>query len=163
MNSIPQIIQQTTKAIICDLDNCLWDATMLDKYLPTDTSSREQWRLFELHYNEVITNQWCVNLVNAYRNMGYCILLVTSREDVDNCKGATLNSIYKALSGDLNNVSLFMRRQSDYRPSWEVKEEIYLNEIKDKFDVELAIDDDAKNCATFRKLGIPTMRVIIDN
>ena len=50
--------QKINKAIIMDLDDVFWDSTMLDKYLPTDKTSREQWDLFEQHYRKVIPKQW---------------------------------------------------------------------------------------------------------
>ena len=153
--------QMSIKAIIMDLDNCLWDSTMLDQYLPADHTSREQWRTFEVHYPEVIPHQWGISLVNAYRAMGYCILFVTSREDVDNCKGTTISSIHKALDGNLNNIWLFMRRAHERGESQVVKQRIYNDEIKGNFDVELAIDDDAKNCEMFTRLGIPTLQKIL--
>jgi predicted secreted acid phosphatase len=150
-----------TKAIILDLDNVLFDSRILDLYMPTDKNSREQWTEFEQHYVKVTNNQWAVDLVNVYRRDGYTILFVTSREDINNCRGVTLNSIYSALSGDLNFVWLFMRHTGDFSPSPDVKKDIYLNEIKDNFDVHLAIDDDRSNCEMYKELGLNVMQVLV--
>jgi len=149
-------------AIILDLDNVLWDSTMLDQYLPKNKKpTREEWREFETHYPEVIPNQWAVDLVNVHRNAGHLILFVTSREDADNCKGTTINSLNKALNDDLNGVYLFMRDYGNREDSDVVKEQIYLKEIKDNYNVKFAIDDDPKNCEMFNRHGIPTLQKIL--
>lgn len=148
-------------AIILDLDNVLWDSTMLDQYLPKGKPTREQWREFEKHYPEVIPSQWAIDLVNFYRSNGHIILFVTSREDADNCKGTTIASLDKALNGNLENVFLFMRELGDRDDSDIVKERIYLTKIKDNFDVRLAVDDDPKNCIMFAKYDIPTLQKIL--
>ena len=148
-------------AVIFDIDNCLVDSTVLNQYLPNDVYSREAWRLVEVHYPEVIPNQWAVDLVNMYRNSGYTIIFVTGREEADNCRDVTINTISKALNGDLNNIYLFMRGFQDYRLSAEVKKDIYLKEIKGAFDIRLAVDDEPLNCIMFNSLNIPTLQVII--
>lgn len=149
------------EAVIFDLDDVLFDSTALKQYIPIDKTCREQWRLFETHYNEVIPNEWAAELVNFYRSIGRTILFVTSREDIDNCKGTTIQSISKALNDDLSNVWLFMRKANDYRESHEVKREIYENEIKDNWDVKIAVDDDPMNCQMFHSLGIHTLQKIV--
>jgi len=50
-------------AIILDLDNVLWDATMLHQYLPKGCPTRDEWREFEKHYPEVIPSQWAIDLL----------------------------------------------------------------------------------------------------
>jgi len=148
-------------AIILDLDNVLWDATMLHQYLPKGCPTRDEWREFEKHYPEVIPSQWAIDLVNLYRSNGHIILFVTSREDADNCKGVTIVSLDKALNNNLENVFLFMREFGDRDDSDIAKERIYLTKIRDYFDVKLAIDDDPKNCIMFAKYNIPTLMKII--
>ncbi len=47
-----------------------------------------------------------------------------------------------------------MRPSKDYRPDTEIKEEIYNNEIKDKYNVLFCVDDRACVVKQWRKMGI---------
>ena len=55
------------------------------------------------------------------------------------------------------NYTIFYRPENDYRKAAEVKKEIYLNNIKGKYDILFAIDDDIQNIRMFEKLGIHTL------
>jgi predicted secreted acid phosphatase len=149
-------------AVIFDLDNVVWDATMLNQYLPADKKSRAGWSEFEKHYKEVTPNAWAVELVNFYRSLGRTLLFITSREDINNCKSDTIDSLSTALSNDLSGAYLYMRQPEDYRPSAEVKKEIYLKEIQGIFKVMLAVDDDRSNCEMWHSFGIDTLHKLVD-
>ena len=149
------------RAIIVDIDNVLVDARALEIYTPADPHSRGGWDIFHQHLHEVTINDFIVNLVNLYRNAGYSILFVTSREDIRNCRQITFDTISRALIGDLVNVWLFMRNAEDYRCCDIVKGEIYDNIIKESFDVELVLDDSPSNCKMFQEKGLHTFQVAI--
>lgn len=55
-------------------------------------------------------------------------------------------------------TKLFMRKEGDSRPDEVVKKEIYENEIKDKYNVTLVIDDRLKVCRMWYALGLPLLR-----
>lgn len=50
-----------------------------------------------------------------------------------------------------------MRVSNDFRPDYIVKEELYLNEIKDKYDVLLVLDDKIEIRDMFEKHGVKTL------
>jgi len=95
-------------------------------------------------------------IVRAYANMGYTILIVSGREGTEECRSKTLSWL------DKHNVpyyDLMMRKQGDFRRDSIVKEEIYNNYIKDKFDVEFVLDDRKSVCEKWRELGLKCLQV----
>lgn len=60
---------------------------------------------------------------------------------------------------DEDPVSLFMRKDRDFRPDVEVKTEIYNDHIRDVYDVRLALDDKPELIDLWRSLGIPAWQV----
>jgi predicted kinase len=99
-------------------------------------------------------------IVNAYAKMGYTILIVSGREGTAECLSKTHAWLKK------HNVpfyDLMMRRENDYRRDSIVKEEIYNNYIKDKFDVEFVLDDRKSVCEKWRELGLKCLQVAEGN
>lgn len=152
-----------TLVIICDLDNCFFDSRALEKYVPKDKMSREGWDEFARHYDECIPNKRILDLVVPTEEI-MPIYFLTAREDLSYIpvRETTIRTIYEASGGkiDLNDKNchhkLIMRRQFDYRPSAEVKEDMLVSIVKEGFIPILAIDDDPANCEMFRKYEIPT-------
>lgn len=56
-------------------------------------------------------------------------------------------------------ISLFMRKDKDFRSDVEVKTEIYNDHIRDVYDVRLALDDKPELITLWRGLGIPAWQV----
>ena len=79
------------KAIIIDLDDCLFDSSPMKEYYPTDENSRKQWDKFGEHYTECLINKWCKEIVEHFSD--YYILFVTSREARNNAIKDTLESL----------------------------------------------------------------------
>ena len=150
------------KAVIWDLDDTFWSSEECNKYLPADMLSREGWDNFNKYIHLVKPYPWAVNMVNLYRNAGYAVVFLTSREDIGNCRWITLSSIFDALDGNIDNITLHMRDAEDYRTSAEVKEEKYLKEIKPYYNIEFAIDDSDSNCMIYKKYNIPVLKKIIE-
>lgn len=156
------------KAIIVDLDDCLFDSRPLNKYFPKDEKSREEWDLFQSKVCECRLNEHILNLVKSM--IGFentTVLFVTSREARKDVVKETTKAILEILPDRIfradsrwsePSYQLFMRAEEDYRPSEEVKKDLYNSCIKDRYNVLFAIDDCPKNIEMFKSLGINTLR-----
>ena len=56
------------------------------------------------------------------------------------------------------NFDLYMRGRWDERPDYVIKQE-FLNQIQEKYNVVLAVDDNESNCNMYRQNNINTIRV----
>ena len=99
-------------------------------------------------------------IVRAYANMGYTILIVSGREGTEECRSKTLSWLDKH---KVPYYDLMMRKEGDFRRDSIVKEEIYNNYIKDKFDVEFVLDDRKSVCEKWRELGLKCLQVAEGN
>jgi predicted kinase len=139
------IIQNTSlpKAAIFDNDGTIslvhpnrnpYDASTCDKDLP------------HLHVIEAM---------NLYYNAGYKIIFVSGREEKD--KEPT-EKFYKTYFPNVK-YELFMRKTGDKRKDVIVKEEIFNQYIKDKYNVCAWFDDRLQVCEWIFKSGLPLFRV----
>lgn len=97
-----------------------------------------------------------INMVKMYKQNNYTVLIVSAREGTDECREATVKWL------DKHNVPFdhfFMRREGDYRRDSFVKEEIYNEYIKGKFNVEIVLDDRSAVVGTWRNLGLRCAQV----
>ena len=99
-------------------------------------------------------------IVNAYAKMGYTILIVSGREGTEECRSKTLSWLDKH---KVPYYDLMMRKQGDFRRDSIVKEEIYNNYIKDKFDVEFVLDDRQAVVDKWREMGLKCLQVAEGN
>lgn len=99
-------------------------------------------------------------IVRAYAKMGYTVLIVSGREGTAECLSKTHAWLKKH---DIPFYDLMMRKEGDYRRDSIVKEEIYNNYIKDKFDVEFVLDDRKSVCEKWRELGLKCLQVAEGN
>jgi hypothetical protein len=149
-------------AVIFDLDGVLFDSKVLRNYLPKDETSREEWDLFATHYHKVSINSWCIELIKSLILNDIKILFVTSREDVLEARLQTVNKLVEAIGTEnVLNSSLFMRSFNDYRPSDEVKKDIFIKYIKDNYNILFAIDDEIQNSLMWKELEITSLHNII--
>ncbi len=140
-------------AIIVDLDNTLFDSRCMDKYLPKDLNSREEWDEFHKHYHECVVNSDMYHLISLLA-IDHVLLFVTSRENkpvvAEHILPVILNLFPYA------QKALYLRETNDYRLSDIVKEEIYKNYIQPKFNVICAFDDDESVIKMWQRNGIIT-------
>ena len=96
-----------------------------------------------------------VELALALREVGWKIIVITGREE----KFRGISESW--LSVHLGSFeSLFMRSDGDYRPDDIVKCEIYLNKIKDVYDVQFVVDDRNRVVKMWREiLGLTCLQV----
>jgi len=97
-----------------------------------------------------------INIVKAFKALNYTIIFITGREDRDNCAAETCKWFEK------NNIPydiLHMRGKGDYRKDYIVKEEIYRDQIENKFDVEFVLDDRNGPVNMWRDIGLLCLQV----
>lgn len=143
------------RAIIVDLDDCLFDSRHLGKYLPTRADDREGWDLFQSKYEECKANPHILTLVDGMWLDNVFLLFVTGREGTPKLREMTEEHIDKYFPPF--SYKLFFREENDYRRAHIVKREIYYKHIKGKYDILFAIDDDIENIKMFYKEGINTL------
>ena len=141
-------------AIIIDLDDCLFDSRHLGKYLPEKQDDREGWDLFQEKMSECKINKHIMAVVDALWILEDCeLIFVTGREGNEKLKELTINQLDEYYP----NYQIFFRAENDYRQASKIKQEIYEREIKGKYNVLFAIDDDIENIKMFYKEGINTL------
>ena len=62
-------------------------------------------------------------------------------------------------SSDIPYQYLYMRRNGDFRKDVLIKEEIYNEHIKGKYNITMVIDDRLQTCRMWYRLGLPLFRV----
>lgn len=134
----PKLCQNSElpKAIICDLDGTLADIVHRNPY---DASTCEKDTL----------NLAVGNLLKLYHKQNYKILLVSGRKD--EYREPTLRWL------DNHQITfdhLLMRKHADTRKDSIIKEEIYNENIKDKYFVEFILDDRPQVIRMWRSLGL---------
>lgn len=152
------------KYVILDIDDTLVYNSNFNKYIPKD-NTREAWDLYLEkinYYNQVEYNYDMINILKMLAK-DYIILFVTSRENTPD--GKVLDNTYRTLY-DIVNLKdikhmLFIREYNDFRPSWEVKEDLFTKYNLEPKDVVLAIDDNTGNINMFKKYGITTLQITI--
>lgn len=142
------------KAIIVDLDDCLFDSRHLEQYIPKVKGDRAGWDLVQEKMAESVINKHILIILDGLWLLeNIDLVFVTGREGTAKLKELTENQL------DLYfpHYTIFYRPENDYRKAAEVKKEIYLNHIKGKWNILFAIDDDEENIKMFQKLGINTL------
>lgn len=142
-------MNQYRKALIVDIDGTISDASNRKHYVENKPKN------FKAFYSELINdnpNTWCVDLVRKLSDDdGYEIIYVTGRPD--NYRTLT-EEWFRRWGIYFDEDLLFMRKEGDFREDYVVKEEIYNNFIKDKFDILVAIDDRKQVVDMWRRNGI---------
>lgn len=130
------------KAVICDLDGTL---ALLQDRNPFDGKRCE--------YDQL--NVPVANFIKNYKSLGFDILLVSGREE--RYKQQTLYFLERY---DITYDELILRKTKDYRKDAEVKLEIFNEQIKDKYYIEIVLDDRNQVVDLWRKqLQLPCFQV----
>ena len=134
------------KAIISDLDGTL---AIVGARSPYDAS----------HCDELDSvNQPVLDTINLFYNSNHKIIFCSGREQKD--EPQTRRFIEKYFKG---NYDLFMRQTGDKRPDDIVKEEIFNNNIKDKYFILFLLDDRNKVVDKYRSMGLTVFQVAPGN
>lgn len=139
-----------SKAIIVDLDGCLFDSAHRMHFI-TGAKGIKSYSAWIHETDRDIPNQWCQDLIMGFRLQGYKIIYVTGRNE--DCRETTRSSLLRHVPGS-QHEELLMRGAKDNRPDNIVKQEIYFQEIIQKYQVVLAVDDRPGVAKMWRHLGI---------
>ena len=134
-----------TQTIICDLDGTLCN---IEHRRHLVEGEKKNWKLFFDEMHKDTANAWCVLLLAAMRSRPATeIVFVTGRPDSH--KGMTEEWLSR--HGFAGN-DLFMRKTGDYRPDWQIKEEILNKHLKDRL-ILFVIDDRKQVVDMWRRNG----------
>jgi predicted kinase len=92
------------------------------------------------------------NLVSSLYKTGHKILFLTARNEAG--RDLAHSHIKQCIPSIGDDYELYMRDDSDDRPSGDLKSDIYCTNIRPHYDVVLFIDDLEENIVAFRELGI---------
>ena len=134
--------QSLPKAIICDLDGTL---ALMNGRNPFDAA----------RCSEDLPNMPVVDMVKTYSELEYKIILLSGRSA--EFKAQTLEWLEKY---DIKFDKLVMRAVGDSRKDSIVKEEFYVNHVKDRYQVAFVLDDRDQVVELWReKLRLPCFQV----
>lgn len=162
------------KAIVCDIDGVLLNSShIMQEAEDLELYGDLKWDYFYNHCNDVevieetkkfldtIDSGYYVtkeNIIDGFDSYTHCdrqkyvIIISTARNE--KCKTATEDKLFDEHIG---YDKMYMRKDGDLRPSYEVKRE-HLLKIMEEFDVIAFIDDDLQNCEMAKSLGILALR-----
>lgn len=129
-------------AVLCDLDGTL---ALMNGRSPYDASTCE---------ND-LPNVPVIESIKLYAKAGYKIIFCSGREDKYGLQTKRFIEKY------CENVEykLYMRKSDDFRKDSIVKEEIYTDNIKDKYNVLLVLDDRNQVVDFWRSKGLTCFQV----
>lgn len=117
--------------IIVDIDGTIADNAHRQSVLDTEP---KDWNAFFAGCMDDLPIWPILLLIESF--CGGNVLLVTGRSE--RYRALTISWLEKYI---INFHELYMRKEGDFRPDHIVKEEILINQIRPKYDPELAIDD----------------------
>jgi FMN phosphatase YigB (HAD superfamily) len=132
-------------AVIFDMDGTLADVRSIRHFVLTKPKD------FTSFHNESVTvppHDWVVDAAKACHANGVAVIIVTARRSI----WARQTGMWLALN-DVPSDAIFMRPEWDHRPDVEVKRDI-LAEIRERWDVVHAFDDNPSIIALWRSEGI---------
>ena len=134
------------KAIIVDLDGTLCD---VDHRVHHVTGPTKNW----VEFNQLLIhdklNNWCFELIKAMKNLNYKIIFITGRGESN--RKSTVEWLKKhSVDYDL----LFMRGLLDNREDADVKEDIYINQVKEHYEILFVVDDRKSVVLRWRELKL---------
>lgn len=132
-----------TPAIICDIDGTA--AQMKDR------SPYDYTKVLDDLPSDAVRNT-----LYALRRIGYELIYVSGRPGSGKIRGDTLEWLVKH---SFPKGELFMRPDKDMRPDNEVKLEIYIQQIKPRYDILLVLDDRNRVVKMWRQQGLTCFQV----
>lgn len=142
-------------AVIFDMDGTLADVSSIRHYLKKYDNGKN-YKDFESFHRESVNvppHSHVADCALRAHMLGSAILIVTARR----AKWRHETAWFLALHG-IPSDALYMRRNNDHRPDYEVKKDI-LNSIRTKYNVIHAYDDNPSVIRLWQEEGIPTTLV----
>jgi len=139
------------KAIIVDLDGTLVE---MEHRVPLIKQNPPDWKNFMEQIPADKVNHWCHELLKAFSSREYKIIIITGRgERCDGLSKQWLND------HNIKYDEYYSRKSKDRRDDAQVKKEIYLEQIKNRFDVLFVLDDRLSVVKMWRdELGLTTLQ-----
>ncbi len=134
------------KAILVDIDGTLADVNHRVHHVQAQT---KDWKAFNEGMVHDELNLWCRDLILAMKDKGYKTVFITGRGE--SYRTETLEWMKKH---KIEVDELFMRPKSDRREDSDVKKEIYVDQIKDKYEVLFVVEDRASVVKMWREIGL---------
>lgn len=141
----PAYVEGLPEAVLCDLDGT-W--SLIHDRSPYDAKDCD---VKDLPNNPV------VQTILAHYRAGRTIIFCSGRED--KYKPETIRQIQGYSQGELTNYHLHMRKTDDFRKDAIIKEEIYNEHIKDKYNVLCVLDDRNQVVEFWRSKGLTCFQV----
>lgn len=138
------------KAIIIDLDGTLANIDERRKFL----NENNNFSIFYSNISKDKLNVWCKEIIDKFK-IEYKIIIITGREEVSSVREDTLNWLEKH---NIYYDKIFFRQLNDKRKDATVKEEIYLKEIKNKYNILFVIDDRKQVIQMWRNNGLISLQ-----
>lgn len=138
------------KAIIIELDGVLCDNNHRKHFI---SGGKKDFLTYQqnLIYDE--PNNWVLSIVKNL-NKNIHIIFITGRNEA--FRDLTIEW-FRLFGIDKLDYSLNMRNDGDFRKYTEVKEEIFLYNIKNNYDIVFALDNDIEMCNIYEKNSIMTL------
>lgn len=137
------------KALIVDLDGTLADIRVRLKHLK---GKKKDWKSFNKSIETDELHKWCREIIIRFASDHY-IIIVSGR--TDDLREQTVEWLHKF---EVPYHFLFMRKSFDMRPDNIIKEEIYMQKIKDHYSVLFILDDRQKVVDMWRGLGLVVLQ-----
>lgn len=131
-------------AIIVDIDGTL---AHIKKINGKDGRSPYDW-------HKVGEDELDVTIAEIVESYGDAVLLVSGRDAV--CRKQTEDWLAE---NDIIYEELFMRPEGDNRKDVQIKLEIYINYIKDNYQIDFVLDDRNQVVELWRRIGLKTLQV----
>ena len=133
-------------AIICDLDGTLFDCKWRrEKFLPNFNEFNKN------HIHDKIKKP-ILEILNKFKET-HEIIFISGRNE------KFRNTTEDQLQKYINNFTLFMRKDNDFRPDEEIKKEIYFNKIINNYNILFILDDRTKVVKMWRELKLTCLQV----
>lgn len=142
------------KVIICDIDGCILDTSWIHKQIAELGLTQEQaFKYFDMHIGS-IESKTIIKIRDFLRlfDKKVKIVFVTARSE--NIRAITYEQLTKAMR--MFPEIIYMRPYGNLDEPRVLKEKILL-EIKERFEVILAIDDNPGTCLMYEDYGIPVI------
>lgn len=137
-NDYKNLTMTENKYIICDIDGTV--AIMHNR-------GPFEWE----KVGEDLPIHQTIDLLKSFmKAMNYKVIFMSGRSEV--CRTQTEEWIKTHLG--INYEALFMRKEKDNRKDSIIKEELYLEHVKNKYNVAFVVDDRPQVVRTWRKLGL---------
>ncbi|MBT3584409.1 MAG: polynucleotide kinase [Halobacteriovoraceae bacterium] len=134
------------KALLVDLDGTLADVEHRVHHVQGES---KDWKQFNEKMGLDALNTWCREIIISFQERGYGVVFLTGRtEDYRGTSEEWLDS------HDITYDKLFMRQRGDHRDDWDIKQGIYLEEIKPDFDILFVLEDRLNVVKMWRETGL---------